>query len=103
MGDGARALRYLGLAPEAQLTEIDFANAIHACAAAAAAAVAAAGNGGGNGGGSGGMVEAAVAAFRRLQGLRTARAGCVLLSPCACTARFFAHCYKKLILCQICK
>lgn len=82
MGDGARALRYLCLAPEAQLREVDFANAIHACAMA----VGNNNNGnGGNGaraaggGGSGGsdLLEEAVAAFRRLQGLRTARAGCV--------------------------
>lgn len=99
VGDGARALRYLGLAPEAQLTEIDFANAIHACAAAAAVAVGGGGGAGGNGngggsgngngnggGGSGGMVEEAVAAFRRLQGLKTARAGCVcvFLVLCVC-------------------
>lgn len=67
VGDGKRALRYLGLAPEAQLTELDFANAIQACAAAA----------GMNGGGKQQLVEEAVGAFRRLQGLKTARAGYV--------------------------
>lgn len=63
MGDGPRALRYLGLAPEPQLREVDFANAIHACAAASSAA----------------LLDEAVGAFRRLQGLggRRARAGWV--------------------------
>lgn len=62
MGDGPRALRYLGLAPESQLREVDFANAIHACAASSAA-----------------LLDEAVGAFRRLEGLggRRARAGWV--------------------------
>lgn len=72
MGDGRRALRYLGLAPEAQLTEMDFANTIHACAASSAQ-----GNGGGAAGGGALLVEEAMGALRRLQGLATARAGCV--------------------------
>ncbi len=54
MGDGARALRFLGLAPEHQLREVDFANAVHACGAAPAGA----------------LLGEAVGAFRRLQGLR---------------------------------
>lgn len=59
MGDGPRAQRYLGLAPEAQLREMDFTNTIHACAASSSA-----------------LLDEAVGAFRRLQGLEwRARAG----------------------------
>jgi hypothetical protein len=61
VGDGGRALRFLGLAPESQLREVDFANAIHACGAAP----------------DGALLGEAIGAFRRLQALRRkgARAG----------------------------
>ena len=69
VGDGPRALRYLGLAPESQLREMDFANAIHACAA----------TGSTGDGRMAALLDEALGAFRRLQGLgrREARAGCV--------------------------
>lgn len=87
MGDGKRALRYLGLAPEAQLTEMDFANAIHACAASSAQ-----GNSGGGGARGGALlVQEAVGALRRLQGLATARAGCVAGCDCLRDACASSH------------